>query len=421
MKKIHLAYLVSRYPAISHTFILREINTLNKLGIDIAVASVNAPDRDDAQLTDTEKTAKNSSFYIKKAGIVGALRAHTRAITTRPIDYLKGLIFALRLDGSHLKRTLYNFFYFVEAVMVGEWMQAQQRDHLHVHFATESSNIGLILAHTYPITYSLTVHGPDEFYGAKYFHLPEKIAAARFVCCISHFAKSQLMMQSPSEMWHKFERSPLGVDPAVFQPRPHPNNEVTELLCVGRIVPVKGQFVLVNAVRELVQQGKKLHLTLVGDGVDKQALEQYVQQEKLTDFITFTGAVNQDHILDFYKKADIFILASFAEGVPVVLMEAMIMEIPCITTRITGIPELIRAHEQEGILVTPADQQELGEAITRLIDDPALRQTMGEKGRQRVLEAYELEKNTQGLANIFHQHLANEDTTTESEMECKTC
>jgi len=146
--------------------------------------------------------------------------------------------------------------------------------------------------------------------------------------------------------WDKFEISPLGVDPAQFTPRPfreRPNP--FEILCVGRLVPVKGQFILLKAVSNLIAQGRTLRLRYVGDGPDRQALEDEVKQQGLTEHILFEGAVNQDRILTFYTSADVFVLASFAEGLPVVLMEAMVMEIPCITTHITGVPELIKRGE----------------------------------------------------------------------------
>jgi len=407
MKPIRIAYLVSRYPAISHTFILREICALRNFGFEIHVASINHIDRPIAQLTETERMEMSNTFYVKQAGIFGALTAHLQTIFTHPLRYFAGLWFALRLGGVNLKKIMYSFFYFVEAVMVGQWMKKHQMNHLHVHFGMAAATVGMITSRIFPVEFSLTIHGPDEFYDVYQNHLPQKIVYAKFICCISQFARSQLMMLSSPSYWNKFEISPLGVDPDVFAqavsyvPQPH----IFQILCVGRLVPVKGQFVLLQAVEHLIAQGRKLHVYFVGDGPDRHYLENTVQKNNLQPYITFAGAINQDRILQFYRQADAFVLASFAEGVPVVLMEAMAMQIPCVTTHITGIPELI--HPGEGILVAPSDVDGLAQAIAKLIDDPALCRKIGIAARDSVMQHYHLQTNTQHLANIFSQHISH--------------
>jgi colanic acid/amylovoran biosynthesis glycosyltransferase len=407
MKSIRIAYLVSRYPAISHTFILREICALRNLGFEIQVASINYIDRPAAHLTETERVEMSNTFYIKQAGILGALTAHLQTFFTHPLRYLYGLWFAIRLGGSNLKKILYSFFYFVEAVMIGQWLKKHHMNHLHVHFGMAAATVGMITSRIFPVEFSLTIHGPDEFYDVYQNHLPQKIVYAKFICCISHFARSQLMMLSSPSYWDKFEISPLGVDPQVFfqtasnVSQPH----IFQILCVGRLVPVKGQFVLLQAVEHLIAQGRKLHVHFVGDGPDRHYLENTVQKNNLQPYVTFAGAINQDRILQFYRQADAFVLASFAEGVPVVLMEAMAMQIPCVTTQITGIPELI--HPGEGILVAPSDVAGLTQAIAKLIDDPEFSRKMGLAARASVMQHYHLQTNTQRLANIFSRHLSH--------------
>jgi glycosyltransferase involved in cell wall biosynthesis len=408
MKPIRIAYLVSRYPAISHTFILREICALRNLGFEIHVASINHIDRPIAQLTETERVEMSNTFYIKQAGIFGALTAHLQTFFTHPLRYLHGLWFAIRLGGSNLKKILYSFFYFVEAVMVGQWLKKHQMNHLHVHFGMAAATVGMITSRIFPVEFSLTIHGPDEFYDVYQNHLPQKIVYAKFICCISQFARSQLMMLSSPSYWDKFEISPLGVDPQVFfqtTPKNMSSPHIFQILCVGRLVPVKGQFVLLQAVEHLIAQGRKLHVYFVGDGPDRHYLENTVQKNNLQPYITFAGAVNQDRILQFYHQADAFVLASFAEGVPVVLMEAMAMQIPCVTTQITGIPELI--HPGEGLLVAPSDVVGLTRAIAKLIDDPEFSRKMGLAARVSVMQHYHLQTNTQHLANIFSQQLTH--------------
>ncbi|HEC85210.1 MAG: colanic acid biosynthesis glycosyltransferase WcaL [Candidatus Parabeggiatoa sp. nov. 2] len=420
MTKIRLAYLVSQYPAISHTFILHEIRTLRRLGFEISVASINAPDRRKEQLTAKEREEATNTFYVKPAGITGAAKAHLSTVLTQPLRYLRGLFFALSLGKFDFKKMLYGFLYFVEAVMIGHWMRQQQFSHLHLHFGMAAATVGLIANRTFHITFSMTIHGPDEFYDTPGNYLPQKILDAAFIRCPAHFARSQLMKLSTYDNWKKMEYCRLGVNPSMFAPRPfrqHP--EPFELLCVGRIVPAKGQFILVEAATRLIAQGYQLRLRLVGDGPDRQGLETEVVRRGLTEQIIFEGSVNQEHILDLYNQTDVFVLASFAEGLPVSLMEAMIMEIPCVTTNITGIPELITSGK-EGILVAASDIDALADAIALLMDNPDLRRQIGEASRLQILERYELQKNTEWLADIFRRRLSQEtDINSTNQLEIK--
>jgi glycosyltransferase involved in cell wall biosynthesis len=404
--RLRLGYLVSRYPAISHTFILREVALLRELGFDIHVASINAPDRPLGRLTPQEQAEARDTFYVKQAGMGWALAAHVGTLLTAPLAYCRGLAGALRLAGLDLRQAVWALFYFTEALMLRRWARQRQLGHLHVHFATAASTVALILHRLEGLPFSMTVHGPDEFYDASAYHLGEKLAAAAFVCCIGSYARSQVMKLSAPEYWSRFEVAPLGVDPAVFAPRPPRAACATlQVLCVGRLVAAKGQHVLVEAVAQLRDTGRGVQLTLVGDGPDRASLAAAVRDRGLEGQVVFAGAVDQDHIRPLYEQADVFALASFAEGIPVVLMEAMAMEIPCVTTCITGIPELIR-DGVDGLLVMPSDVEALAAALARLADDPETRRRLGEQGRRRVLERYELTRNVRYLAAVFARRLA---------------
>jgi glycosyltransferase involved in cell wall biosynthesis len=405
---IRLAYLVSQYPAISHTFILREVLRLRELGFEIAVASINPPDRPPEKLTAAEQAEAARSYCVKAHGLGGALSATWATLATQPAGFLRGLKFALRLGGTDVKKLAYSLFYFAEALMLGRWMARQGLHHLHVHFATPAATVALIARQIFPITFSMTVHGPDEFYDAPGYYLSQKIAGASFICCIGYYARSQLMKLSPPEHWDRFEIAPLGVDPALFAPRPfraapHP----FEVICVGRLTPAKGQAILLDAIAQLRSAGRDVRLRFVGDGPDRPMLERITAARALGDAVVFEGSVNQDRIRELYAAADVFALASFAEGIPVVLMEAMAMTIPCVTTFITGIPELIR-DGQDGLLVAPSDAEGLAAAIARLMDEGEVRQRLGEAGRARVEDKYNLHRNIDRLAAILRRRLGGE-------------
>lgn len=402
-----LAYLVSDYPAVSHTFILREVLRLRARGFVIRTASINSIARPPIELATEERAEAADTFYIKQAGVAGAVRAHLRTLRHKPAAYLRGLMFALSLAGTDLRQLVFALFYFTEALMLGNWMTSHDLTHVHVHFVNPASTVGLIASRIFAFGFSFTVHGPDEFYDVRGQRLKEKIEGASFVFCIGHFARSQLMKVSSPRDWSKLDIAPLGVDLEVFAPQPfRAVNEPFQLLCVGRLVPAKGQHILIAAVAHLVKGGRNVNLRFVGDGPDRASLECEAKTRGLAAHITFEGNVNQDRIRRFYREADAFVLASFAEGIPVVLMEAMAMGIPCVSTMITGIPELIR-DGLDGLLVMPSDDHALAQTIARLIEDGDLRRRLGEAGRSRVAEKYDLNKNVDRLARLFEARLGH--------------
>jgi len=406
---LKLAYLISQYPAISHTFIMQEILYLRKIGFDIRVASINNAHLSAEQQTPENLTEIANTYYIKNEGAVKTLMVCLKQLLISPIGMLKGIFFSLRLSGLDLKRAFYHLFYLAEAVLLGAWMKKIDAVHVHVHFANPASNVGMILTKIFPFTFSITVHGPDEFYDVTLHHLKKKIELARFICCIGYYAQSQLMRVSECKQWSKFEIVPLGVEPSYFSPKSFQENpHIWQILCVGRLVSSKGQQILIAAIEILIQRQLSVHLCLIGDGPDKKQLEQYVFEHNLQKNVQFTGALNHGAVKGYYEKADLFVLPSFAEGIPVSLMEAMSMEIPCISTFVNGIPELIR-HQIDGLLAIPSNVEELADAIQLLIQNVELREKIGKAGRKRVLEKYDLQTNREYLGKIFINHLAHKD------------
>ncbi len=242
-----IAYLVSQYPMLSMIFIIREVVQLREMGFRIDVASINRADRSREGLTATEAAEADLTYVLKQQGLAGAAKAHVAALFHATGGYLRGMKLAFRLAGLDQKRLLYNVVYFTEALMVGAWMKRVGQRHLHVHLGSQAATVGLFVKRIFGHGLSITVHGPDEFYDAKGQYLEEKVAAADFICCISFFARSQLMKSSPNAHWKKLVVSRLGVDPNVFMPvRRMAASEGFEILCVGRLTPAKGQHLLVE-------------------------------------------------------------------------------------------------------------------------------------------------------------------------------
>jgi colanic acid/amylovoran biosynthesis glycosyltransferase len=403
--KPRIAYLLSQYPAISHTFFLKEILGLEQLGFQIKTSSINLPDRPVTVLTPSEAEASRSTYYIKAANYWEAIKTLASVLSRHPRVYLRGIRAALQLGTWNVYRQLYSFLYLLEALLLGAWMEKHQLHHLHVHFGGPVSTVGMLTAQAWNYSYSLTIHGPEEFYDVDLFHLPQKFRDAKFIFCISNFCRSQVMKYSPPSQWDNIHVLPLGVDTNQFAPMPRKSGTTVQLISVGRLVPAKGQLVLLQALGSLVNRGLTFHLTLIGDGSDKKLLKQFVASHHLDHLVTFRGALNHDETRAQLALSDIFVLPSFAEGVPVALMEAMAMEIPCVSTQIAGIPELIR-NETDGILVPASSVDALADALQRLIEDEGLRRRFGSSARNRVIEHYNLTRNVQKLATAFEQCLA---------------
>ena len=398
-----LAYLLSEYPTLGHTYLLREVRELRALGWEIQTVSIRKPDMRESELSPAEREEWTSTWYVLASSPLEFLRSHAITFCSRPRRYLSGLVTAWKFGRFHPRATALATAYFVEAVLTGYRLQEAGIAHVHSDF---SSTVALILGRVFDIGISMTLHGPAEFVDPEGFHIKEKVQAAKFVCGISYFGRSQIMLWSSPSDWDKLEVTPLGIDvsawlPATFHERPAP----FELISVGRLAAVKGYPLLIDAVARLVSQGRDVRLTLVGDGPERSYLEEQSCWLGITSRIIFTGWKNQAALQELYRNSDLCVLSSFAEGVPVVLMEAMAAGVPCVAPRITGIPELIR-HGIDGVLVTPSDTEELAAAIAALMDQPELRRQMTKQCRERIADKYDLGKNVRGLSEVFTRRLS---------------
>lgn len=399
---LRLAYLLSQYPAVNHVFMLREVRYLRQSGFEIHVFSIGAPDRPLDSMTEAERAEVPSTRYVKTAGVRRFAAAHIATLFTRPVAYVRGLLCALRLASWSPGNALYGLFYFTEALVVGRAVLRLRLSHLHTHFA---STVALIVARTFPITISATFHGHGEFGDPSAFQLRRKVRACLFSCAVSRSGLSHLKYVSDPSQWSRLALTPLGVDPADFPARPfRPQASPFQLIAVGLLGPVKGLPVLLAALEALVREGHNILLRIAGDGPDRSALERQVQDRGLGASVFFLGSVNQDKLRALYSETDALVLPSFDEGLPVVLMEAMAMEIPCIASWISGIPELIR-DGVDGLLVPPGDETALSRAILRLKTNTELRLNLGLQARRRVLEEYNLLKNAGRLADVFRRQL----------------
>ncbi len=401
MIKKTIAYLCSEYPAISHTFIYREIESLRKAGMTIHTASIRKPSNLQF-MTAAEQNEAAQTLMVLATPLPLMAKAHLHSLIKNPAGYLRMAFEASKLLFKGPKSPVKALAYFVEAGILLEWMHRHGITHIHEHFGNPTAIVAILMKSYGGVSYSISVHGPDIFYAVDSALLAEKVQKACFIRCISHYCRSQIMRISDSESWNRQHIVRCGVDPDLYDVRPDPGNKVPVIICVGRLVPAKGQHILLKACSLLKRDGVQFHLIIIGEGPDRSSLEKFVARNDLREVVTFTGVLGQDKVRQQYDRADLFVLASFAEGVPVVLMEAMAKEIPVISTRITGIPELIQ-HGQDGLLATPGDAEDLASQILTLLNHPELRQQFGKAGRKKVRANYNQHENNLLMVDLLNQ------------------
>jgi len=402
-----VAFLLSQYPAISHTFFLHEVLGLRARGFRIETVSINRPDRPVRNLPAQEAAEADATHYIKDGRPLHALWLAFITALLHPGVVYRGFAAIFNLPNLTLRRRSFWFFYLIEALLVGRWMRSRDLRHLHVHFGGAVASVGYLTSIAWKLPYSLTIHGPEELLNVDAYQLREKIQQASFVFCISDFCRSQLCQLTPPGHWSKFSVVRLGVDPAHLSPHhpARPASQPLRIVCTGRLVAAKGHHILLEALNHLRGRGIPFHATLIGDGPERTRLENFASLRGLQESVTFTSALSHAETLTHVRDADIFVLASFAEGIPVALMEAMAFAVPCISTTVAGIPELITSG-QDGLLVPPANSAALADAIESLAQDPALRAFLGHSARRRVLADYNLPLNHELLAASFQARLA---------------
>jgi glycosyltransferase involved in cell wall biosynthesis len=402
---VRLAYLVSRHQA-SHTFIAREIDGLRRAGVEVHRFAVRRAPAEEL-LTEGERAAAAETYAILPPRAGDLLGALARALRGRPLRLVSTLARALRLSSGGVRNDVWHLFYFLEAVVLWDQLVRRGVRHVHVHFANVATAVALLAAHLGErdgLSWSFTMHGPTELDDVTLYALAEKVRAARFVACISDYARAQLMRLVEPGHWGKLEIVHMGVDPEEWRPA---DREAREgrlcVLSVGRLHPDKGQELLVEAMAGLREAGVDAELVVVGGGPRRAALEQAARRLGVQDRVRFAGPVGQDRIRELYAAADVFCLTSFAEGVPVVLMEAMATGLPVVATQIMGIPELVRDGET-GVLVPPSRSAPLVDALAALARDPHERRRLGAAARAKVAADYDVRQWVEVLRALFARY-----------------
>jgi colanic acid/amylovoran biosynthesis glycosyltransferase len=397
--RVRLAYLCNLYPAVSHSFVRREIEGVEAEGHEVHRFSIRPAKKDLCDPADLQEAERTQTILNQGwAPLIGAAIA---LLISHPRQTLRAMGAAWQLAGPGLRSKARQTAYWLEAAWLVRKLEELGIEHLHAHFGTNPAAVGAIARAWGGPTFSFTVHGPDEFDEPSALALSRKIAAASFVVAISSFGRSQLMRWSSPWQWEKLFVVRCGVDASFLETVPASvPADSTQFLCVARLSAQKGLPLLIAACDRLRSSGRMFGLTIIGDGEMRRELEHQIRRRGLEGYVTLAGVRSAAEIREQLRTARAFVLPSFAEGLPVVLMEALALERPVIATAIAGIPELVDA--ECGWLIPAGFEDGLLNAMSEALVLPAdvLRQK-GNIGRDRVRRLHDARQNARELAALF--------------------
>jgi colanic acid/amylovoran biosynthesis glycosyltransferase len=341
--------------------------------------------------------------YVLQQGALALPGAVLRTAVAAPLRLLSALGLALRMSRRAERPWPYHLMYLAEACRALWWMRSFGATHLHAHFGTNSAEVAMLAHALGGPAYSFTTHGPDEFDNPQFIGLGEKLRRCAFAVAITSFARSQLYRWVEPAHWPKIHIVHCGLEPAFHEGAPTTPPTARRLVCVGRLQARKGQILLVQAAHLLVRRGIDFELVLAGDGDIRGEIESLVAQLGLAGRVRITGWIGSEQVRNEILAARCLVLPSFAEGLPVVVMEAMALRRPVITTYVAGVPELVRPGEN-GWLVPAGSVEELADAmqdcLARSSDEL---QRIGEAARQRVLERHAIDPQAAKLMDLIRR------------------
>lgn len=399
-----VAYVSQQFPCLTMTFIYREVLALRRQGLTIRPISTWRPPA--GVMSEEALGLIGETFYIFPLPWLRLLGDHLRYLLTRPKRYLGTLGQLVLFNREPLRHRLRLLVHFVYAVQAAAEIERCQAQHIHADFALNAATVAMVASRLTGRPFSFTAHAADIFVDP--ILLREKIAAASFVVTISEYNRRYLVsLVGDNGVADKIHIVHYGLDIGQFTPDPNQKpNAIPVLLTVGRLVEKKGLRYLIKACHILAERGRDFKCYIVGQGPEEPMLRELIAQWGLAGQVHLLGAMPQERVREWLQRADIFVLPCVVandgdqDGIPVVLLEAMAMKIPVVSTSLSGIPELVE-NGINGLLVPPADGVALAEAIDELLMNPGQRARMGVLGRDKVLEEFNIQGSAQRLLALF--------------------
>ena len=396
---MRIAYLVNVYPMTSLTFVRREIQALEGMGFEVLRFSIRPPEKDLPEAADREEATRTRCLLRAGAGTYAL--AMGSLIFSRPLAFLRALGAAIRLGRRSQRGLLVHLAYLAEACVLYRWLVPARVQHVHAHFATNPTAVALLCHELGGPRFSFTVHGPHEFDMPEFIGLRKKIERAAFVVAISSYGRSQLCRWARHEDWVKIQVVHCGLPREILGA---PLVEVPDngcLVCVARLGEQKGHLLLIEAASQLAAQDVPFEILLVGDGPMRGPIEELIRRHGLEQRIRLCGMMGGEEVARVIRSARALVLPSFAEGLPVVIMEALALGRPVVTTAIAGTPELVQPNVN-GWLVPAGSVDALREALREVLRAPVERLSqMGRSGAELVAREHDVVKEAQRLAALF--------------------
>ncbi len=400
-----IGYLTSVYARASDTFIRGEVRELRRLGHSVHTFSIRRAAAE--QIVDAEVAkeqaqtqyllcGKGSIRKLIGAGIVALIRSPRRLFAAARLVWQTG--------SPGVKARIRQIAYLLEAARLAQVLRRKHVEHLHDHIGENSGTVAMLASLLTGVPFSMTIHGPGTFYAAEQFALGTKIARSAFTACISEFCRSQCMVFAPLEAWPRLQIIRCGVELDSFKGGSIPSAMGPRLVSVGRLCKEKAQHLLIEAAARLLRTGVNLELVLVGDGPMRGEIEEQSRKLGIEKWVRITGWASEAQVRQEILAARAMVLPSFAEGLPVVLMEALALGRPVISTWVAGIPELVE-QGVNGWLIPPGSVDALVNAMDEALSAPAEQlMEMGRAGALRVHQRHDARVEAGKLAELFRRH-----------------
>jgi colanic acid/amylovoran biosynthesis glycosyltransferase len=399
---LRVAYVMSRFPKLTETFILFEMAAVERQGTDVWLFPL---------LREREATMHpEAAPYVARAHYLpfldrAILASQWHFLRHAPRRYLGTLGAMLRGTWRSPNFLAGGIGIFPKVAHAARLMERDGVQHVHCHFATHPALAGFLVHRLVGIPYSFTAHGSDLHVDRTM--LCQKVAEAAFAVTISNDNRTVFERECGGPI-PSLEVIHCGVDTAVFHPIPRAakRDDHLAILSIGTLHEVKGQTYLIEACRQLAADDVPFTCRFVGDGPDRTALERQVAEADLADRVEFLGQRTRDEIARLLGSSDVLVAPSVPtrsgkrEGIPVVLMEAMSAGLPVVASALSGIPELV-IDGSSGLTVPPGDAGAIAAALRRLHDDPELRTRLGGAARDRVVAEFDVDRNAERLIERF--------------------
>jgi colanic acid/amylovoran biosynthesis glycosyltransferase len=399
MPEPRIGYVLSEYPKVSHTFIRREIEALESAGIPVERFAIRGPNEDLPDPADQAEASRTRQ--VLASGLPAMLAAMLSVLVQSPRRAWRAFALATRMGWRGDRPIPVHWVYLLEAALIAKWVRESAVTHLHAHFGSNPAEVAMLAAELSGIGFSFTAHGTVETDNAQAIKLPEKVRRAAFVVAVSQYGRAQMMRWIPFDDWPKIHVIHCGIGADFLNHEPTDVPDVDQFVAVGRLSSEKGHLVLIEALAVLIEQGHTCRLVLVGDGPLRSAIERRCRELGIERFVNITGWQSSEAIREWLLASRALILPSFAEGLPVVIMESLALGRPVIASCVAGVPELVR-DGHTGWLVPAGDTASLAKAISACLKaTPAQLAPMAAAGVVAVRQAHDARIEAGKLAALF--------------------